>query len=87
MPKCDTLISTRVSRCPYVVPGSVKVKCSICGELVWLSPSSLSFLHSDPEIETLCMECGSKRVEAKPGEIQPPTPAQLDEIKEYLKRQ
>lgn len=87
MPKCEAIISTRVSRCPYVVPGSVKVKCSICGELVWLSPSSLSFLHSNPGIDILCMECGFKRIEVKPGEIQPPTPAQRNEIKEYLKRQ
>jgi len=87
MPKCESIISTRVSHCHYVVPGSVELNCSICGELVWLSPSSFSFLDSNPGIEILCMECGFNRIEANPGEIRSLTPAQLNEIKEYLKRQ
>lgn len=85
MPEMKALISMRVSHHGYVVPGSLQGKCSECGELVWIAPSSWLFIHDNPGMKILCNECGLKQMMDEPGEIEMPTPAQLDEIKEYLK--
>lgn len=81
MPEPEILLATRVSRRSYVVPGSLKLKCSQCGQLVWLAPSSLLILHDNPGMKVLCTECP---MPATPDKIQAPTPAQLSEIEEYL---
>ena len=84
MPK-KILISNQVSYPGYVVPGSLQDKCSRCGEPVWISPSSLLILHDNPGTDIACTECGLKQMATEPGEIDKPTPAQRDEIEEYLK--
>lgn len=78
------LICMRVTHPGYRVQGSLRVQCADCGELVSVSPSGWLVLHDSPGAEIVCVECGLKRMLAEPGEISPPSPVQLDEIKEYL---
>jgi len=85
MAERDILICWPVSRSGSMVPGSLTSKCSKCGEPVWLSPSSLLLLHDTPGMDIQCVECGRKQMISQPGEVRRPTPAQLDEIREYLK--
>lgn len=85
VPEKKVLISNRVSYPGYVVPGSLKDRCSRCGEWVWISPSSLLILHDNPGMGILCAECGLEGIATEPSKIDLPTPAQLDEIAEYLK--
>jgi len=87
MPEIKTLMCHLVSFRGYVVPGSLPEKCSKCGRLVWVSPSSLLTLHDNPEMRILCLPCVvaqmKKGEEFEIGEI---TPAQADEILEYLRK-
>lgn len=82
MPEHHFIISNRVSYPGYVVPGSLQVKCSQCGELVWIAPSSWLIMQDNPGTEILCMECGHNMRVVEPGVVEPPTLAQLDELKE-----
>jgi len=86
MPERKTLVCMPVSFKGYVVPGGLPEKCSKCGELVWVSPSSLLILHDNPGIETLCIPCTLAQMK-KDGEfeIEGITPAQAEEIGEYLR--
>ena len=83
------LICALVTRPGYRVPGSLRVQCADCGELVTVSPSGWLILHNTPSAEIVCEECGLKRTLVEPGKISPPSPVQLDEIdeiKEYLRQ-
>ena len=82
------LICMRVTHPGYRVPGSLRVQCADCGELVSVSPSGWLILHDSPGAEIVCAECSLKRMVAEPGQITlSPTPAQLDEIKEYFEHE
>jgi len=81
------LMCMRVTHPGYRVPGSLRVQCADCGELVSVSPSGWLVLHDSPGAEIVCVECGLKRMLAEPGEIKLPSLAQLDEIKEYLRHE
>jgi len=83
--KKGALIATRVSHKGYVVPGSLPIKCSRCGELVWISPSSFQIMVDKPEIVILCIECTLKQIKKAGGKatVKGLTPAQEEEIEEY----
>lgn len=81
------LICMRVTHPGYHVPGSLHVQCTDCSELVWVSPSGWLVLHDSPGAEIVCVECSLNRMLAEPGEIKLPSPAQLEEIKEYLRHE
>lgn len=85
MPEKKALMCQPISFRGYVVPGSLPEKCSKCDGLVWVSPSSLLALHDNPEMKILCMPCTIEQMK-KDGEfeIEGITPAQVEEIKEYL---
>jgi len=87
MPERKTLISTPVSLGGYVPPGSLQDKCSKCGQPVWVAPSSWLILHDNPEMRILCMPCAIAQMK-KDGEfeIETITPAQAEEIDEYLRK-
>lgn len=87
MPEQHFIISPRVSFPGYVVLGSLQVKCSHCGELVWVAPSSWLIMHDNPETEILCTECGRNLMVLQPIEVVLPTPAQLDELEEKHRSQ
>ena len=85
MPERKTLMCQLVSFRGYVVPGSLPEKCSKCGGLVWVSPSSLLILHDNPGIEILCIPCGLEQMKKdKHPEIRDITRAQAEEIQEYM---
>jgi len=85
MPERKTLICVPASFEGYVTPGSLPDKCAKCEQPVWVSPSSLLILHDNPGIEILCMPCALAKMEKDPEfEIQGVTPAQTEEILEYL---
>ena len=87
MPERKTLISTPVSLGGYVPPGNLQDKCSKCGQAVWVAPSSWLILHDNPGMVILCMPCALvKMKEDKQFEIEGITPAQAEEIEEYLRK-
>ncbi len=83
--KKGALIANKVSHKGYVVPGSLPLKCSKCGELVWVSPSSFLIMVDEPEIVILCVECALKQIRETGGKatVEGLTPAQEEEIEEY----
>ena len=71
----------------YVVPGGVIDKCFKCGNPVWISPSSWLLYHDNPEMIFECIPCAAADIEKEGGEFETElTPAQIDEIKEYIRR-
>jgi len=71
----------------YVVPGSLPDKCSKCGQPVWVAPSSLLIQHDSPGMEVLCKPCALRQMKkAKHPKIHGITPAQAEEIEEYLRK-
>ena len=85
MPERKTLISMPVSLEGYAPPGSLQDKCSKCGQPVWVSPSSWLIMHDNPEMKILCTQCALEQMkEDKQFEIEAITPAQAEEILEYL---
>ena len=71
----------------YVVPGSLPDKCSKCGQPVWVAPSSWLIRQDNPGMEVLCMPCALRQMKkAKHPEIENITPAQAEEIEEYLRK-
>jgi len=87
MPEGKTLMCMPASFKGYVVPGGLPDKCSRCRQPVWVSPSSLLIMHDNPGIEVLCMPCAVAQMK-KDGEVEigAITPAQAEEIEEYLKQ-
>lgn len=80
-----TLVCVPVSRRGYVTPGSLQDKCSKCGQLVWIAPSSWLILHDNPGTEILCMPCTLMGIEKdKDFKIEDITLAQAEEFNEYL---
>jgi len=80
------LICKLVGSPGYVVPGSLPIKCSQCGQPVWVAPSGWLLLHDDPAAVILCMTCGLAIMTKHKGRIQDLTPAQMEEIEEYRRR-
>ncbi|MBA7697334.1 hypothetical protein ES703_105999 [subsurface metagenome] len=80
-----TLICWPVSLKSYVTPGSLQDKCSKCGQPVWVSPSSWLIMHDNPGMEILCTACAIANMKKDNHfEIEAITPAQAEEIREYL---
>jgi len=87
MPESKTLVCMPVSFKGYVIPGGLPEKCSKCGELVWVAPSSLITLHDDPGMEILCQPCALEQLkEDKEFKIEGITPAQAEEVNEYFRK-
>jgi len=85
MPERKALICWLVSLEGYVTPGSLKDKCSKCGQPVWVAPSSWFILYDNPEMEPLCILCAVEEMKKdKEFEIGGITPAQAVEVLEYL---
>ena len=85
MPERKALMCQPVASNGYVVPGAVPEKCSKCGDLVWVSPSSLLILHDRPDMEIVCMPCAVAEMKKGPDfEVENITPAQAGEIQEYF---
>jgi len=52
----EYLAAKRCSSSGPIVPGSEKVKCSQCGDVVWLSPASLAHLKARPQTKVVCFD-------------------------------
>jgi len=86
MPESKTLVCMPASFKGYVVPGGLPDKCSKCRQPVWVSPSSLLVMHDNPGVEVLCIPCALAQIKKdKEFEIEGITPAQAEEINEYLR--
>lgn len=85
MPEQTVLICRPMSYAGYVVPGSLPMRCANCDTGVWVSPASMLIVCDDPGMIILCQNCGTKCMAKCPGPIEPPTPAQLEEIEEYVR--
>jgi len=86
MPERKNLICIPASYEGYLPPGGLHHKCSKCGRPVWVAPSSWLILHDNPEMKILCAPCAIAQMK-KDGEFEIEkrlTPAQEDEIQEYL---
>lgn len=58
-----------------------------CGEIVWLSDSSLEALKpDDPEPRIVCLPCFLKEFKDTTHKIQPLTETQITEVKEGIKK-
>ncbi|MBA7635934.1 hypothetical protein ES703_43545 [subsurface metagenome] len=80
-----TLICMLASFEGYVPPGGLQDKCFKCGQPVWVAPSSWLILHDNPGMKILCAPCALAEIK-EDGEfdIEGITPAQAEEILEYL---
>ncbi len=82
----DVLICLKANGSPYiyVVPGSIKVPCEDCGELVHMAPSSQGIKD---QLVVVCVVCGQARLgkEEDPELIM--TEGQAEEIKAWSRRQ
>jgi hypothetical protein len=63
-------------------PGSVPMKCSDCGALVTVSPSSWQIIHDHPKVKIVCQVCSPPSLTPN---IKPYTPDQMEEIIDTLK--
>jgi len=84
MPESQILICQPVSSPGYVVPGSVRRKCSKCGADVWVAPSSLLILDDKPQMDIQCTTCVYAGISAT-ATFAATTPAQWDEIEQAFK--
>jgi len=85
MARKNILVCTSITAGGPVVPGTLQIACSECGEMVYVSPSSWIIIHDNPGLVVLCIGCATV-LQATVRTIQPhaPSPAQIAEIMEYL---
>lgn len=77
-----TVVCAPLSRMPLTqVPGATVRKCDLCGDRVWLSPTSLDLART---IRTVCPPCSRKLTNV---EIKAPTRAQIQEVLRALKHE
>jgi len=85
MPERKTLICMPAYFEGYVPPGGLQDKCSKCGQSVWVALSSWLIMHDNPGMKILCQPCALAQMkEDKQFKIEAITPAQAEEILEYL---
>jgi hypothetical protein len=76
----EILITMRVADAgDRVVGGSTKGRCQVCGEEVYIAPSSWRLMQERHIMGTICRACFTK-CDVSEGEIHPPTEEQLAEI-------
>lgn len=76
----EVLVAMRVADAgDRVVGGSTKGRCQVCGEEVYIAPSSWGLMQERHIMGTICMACFTKD-DVPEGEIHPPTEEQLAEI-------
>ena len=85
MPERKTLVCVPASYEGYLPPGGLQHKCSKCGRPVWVAPSSWLIMHDNPGMEILCVPCAIAQMKKdREFEIEGITPAQAEEIREYM---
>ena len=79
------LVCSRVSG-DAPIRGSIIAPCSICSRDVWIAPSGQEiFSHGEHTI--ICVPCGIVKAEREPAPFfNRPTPAQVGELREELRR-
>jgi hypothetical protein len=81
MSKPGLLICVRDNEPIPKPPGSLPMKCSDCGALVTISPSSWQILHDHPELKVVCHVCSPPELSSN---LKPYTPDQLEDMIEAL---
>jgi hypothetical protein len=68
------------------VLGSTITNCVECDDRLWIAPASDSLAGYD--LKPLCFGCADKKAKAdnEPIEVHPPTPEQIEELKQELER-
>lgn len=74
------ILANLVAWGPPHVPNCKSEPCEACGELIWLAPSSLAVLNSDPEARKRCLPCGLESMHEVSGVAM--IPGQLEELKQ-----
>lgn len=77
------IICIPVKEAREIVPGSVKTICRRCGEPVWIAPSGIAIMAKRPNCLIVCHDCGIIMMAEEPGELLPPTEAQLKELEAW----
>lgn len=62
------------------IVGSVTWSCEKCGAGVWIAPTGIAMVEAGDTM-VYCIHCGLKSVEETDGDIMPPTPEQLEELR------
>jgi hypothetical protein len=65
--------------------GSVKKACVFCKTPVWLSHGTDASTTQFPHRKIICMNCAPQHLK-QDSKLEPPTPAQLAELKDYFRR-
>jgi hypothetical protein len=66
------------------VAGSSKRECEKCGVAIWVSPATLAGIAKFPKKKFMCVDCVSKEAQDDLPEFMPPTPQQIDELRQAL---
>lgn len=81
------IVCSPVSGTDYVLSGSLKERCSKCGEPVWIASSSLLIRHDNPEAKVVCPQCFFNQAQKASNPVFIPlTPAQREELNEAFEQ-
>lgn len=57
------LVCTRTSALSEPIKGSTESTCGICGQLVWIAPSTLNVILEHTNLVKYCTECAKEAME------------------------
>lgn len=80
MEKTKVMMCPPAKECVFPVVGSKVSRCEKCNVEVRIAPTGLAMVEAGDTM-IYCIPCGLKSVEETGGEIAPPTPEQLEELR------
>lgn len=70
---------------PAYAEGAVERWCTICGDTVWMAPSSVKF-HAESDAVPICIECASGLAQLESIATIEPVPGSDAEVEATLRR-